>query len=160
MYDSAQFFGVRAAAANLSRGESDYTAELFLADFPQFTGADGTFIGPAPVLEQFVKRACSAISPDKWLDGRRYACGLYVAHYLTLYLRTWAEHAESPAQAAATGATVGIVKSATLGDAAVSYDTSALTAGTVKWGGLNATQYGQLLATEARLVGMGGTLVI
>ena len=52
------------------------------------------------------------------------------------------------------------MKSATLGDSSVSYDTSALTAGTENWGDLNATQYGQLLATKARLVGMGGSYVL
>lgn len=160
MFESAQFNGVLSTAANLSHRESPYTADMFLADFPQFTNAEGGFIGPRAILDTFISRACAAISPDKWLDGWRYASGLYAAHYLTLYLRTYAAHAESPAQAAATGATVGIVKSATLGDATVSYDTAALTAGTEKWGGLNATQYGQLLATEARLVGTGGTLVI
>lgn len=158
-WDAPQFTGLGAAAANLSRREAPYTAEMFLADFPQFTDEGGGFIGPASVLALFVKRAGAAVSPDKWADWR-YACGLYTAHYLTLYLRTYADHAESPAQAAAAGATVGIVKSATLGDASVTYDTAALTAATEKWGGLNATQYGQLLATEARLAGMGGTLAI
>lgn len=62
--------------------------------------------------------------------------------------------------AAATGALVGVVKSAALGDSSVSYDTDALTKATADWGDLNATQYGQLLATRARLAGMGGTYVI
>ena len=52
------------------------------------------------------------------------------------------------------------MKSETLGDTSVTYDTAALTKATEDWGSLNATQYGQILATEARLVGMGGTLVI
>ena len=39
------------------------------------------------------------------------------------------------------------MKSATLGDSSVTYDTSALTAGTEDWGDLNATTYGQMLAT-------------
>lgn len=38
--------------------------------------------------------------------------------------------------------------------------TDPLTKATERWGDLNATQYGQLLATKARLVGMGGTYVI
>lgn len=42
----------------------------------------------------------------------------------------------------------------------MTYDTEALTKATEKWGGLNATQYGQTLATMARLVGMGGMTVI
>ncbi len=77
-----------------------------------------------------------------------------------LYLRTFAESSDTPAQAAATGATVGVVKSAALGDSSVTYDTDALTKATADWGDLNATQYGQILATKARMVGMGGSYVI
>ena len=41
---------------------------------------------------------------DKWLDGWRYAAGLYVAHQATLYLRTYAVSSPDGAHAAATGA--------------------------------------------------------
>ena len=67
---------------------------------------------------------------------------------------------EMAEQAAASGALVGMVKSATLGDASVSYDTAAITAGTEDWGDLNSTTYGQILANRAKLIGMGGTLVL
>lgn len=159
MWGAVQFNGVGSAAANVSRREAPYTSELFLADFPQFTGEDGAFVGPASILDQFVAQARVAISPDKW-EAWRYACGLYVAHCLTLYLSAYAEHADSVGQAAATGALIGVVKSASLGDASVTYDTAPLTAATEQWGGLNATRYGQQLATEARLVGMGGMLAL
>ena len=55
---------------------------------------------------------------------------------------------------------MGMVKSATLGDASVTYDTTAITQGTADWGDLNSTTYGQLLANRAKLVGMGGSYAI
>lgn len=55
---------------------------------------------------------------------------------------------------------MGVVASAKLGQDSVTYDTDALTKATEDWGDLNATQYGQLLATKARLVGMGGSYVL
>lgn len=155
-----QFFGVRAAAANLSGEPGNYTSDMFQEDFPQFYSEAMICLVPPAMLEEFIRTANAAITPDKWLDGWRYACGLYVAHQAALYLRTYAESSETPAQAAATGSLIGVVKSATLGDSSVSYDTDALTKATADWGDLNATQYGQLLATRARLVGMGGTYVI
>lgn len=155
-----QFFGVRAAAANVATGVGNYTTEMFQADFPQFFTAEGTSLVPEAILADFIATANAAIAPDKWLDGWRYACGLYVAHNATLYLRTYAASSATPAQAAATGALVGVVSSATLGSDSVSYDTDALTKATEDWGDLNATQYGQILATKARLVGMAGTYVI
>ena len=55
---------------------------------------------------------------------------------------------------------MGMVKSATLGDASVSYDTAAITAGTEDWGDLNSTTYGQMFANRAKLVGMAGSYVL
>ena len=155
-----QFYGVRAQAANIGHGQGGYTAEMFREDFPQFFTRSFQPLAPHSIMQEFIRQASSAIQPDKWLDGWRYACGLYTAHYLTLYLRTWSDGSETPAQAAATGALVGVVSSAKLGQDSVSYDTDALTRATADWGDLNATQYGQLLATRARLGGMGGGAVL
>lgn len=155
-----QFFGVRAAAANIGHSRGSYSADMFRADFPQFFQDNGTGLVPETMLEEFIRQANAAIQPDKWLDGWRYACGLYVAHNATLYLRTYSDGSDTPGQAAASGALVGVVRSAQLGDSSVTYDTSAVTAATENWGDLNSTQYGQLLASRARLAGMGGTYVI
>ncbi len=156
-----QFSGVMAQAANISRGRGNYTNEMFQEDFPQFfMNGNGGLLLPYTMLEEFIRQANAAVTPDRWGDSWRYAAGLYTAHYASLYLRTYSEDNSTPGQAAASGALVGVVKSATLGDSSVSYDTDALTRATADWGDLNATQYGQLLATRARLVGMGGTYVI
>lgn len=155
-----QFFGVRAAAANIGSGVGTYTVEEFQQDYPQFFNKEGDFLGSLPMLEEIIRMANVSIQPDRWLDGWRYAVGLYVAHYATLSLRGYAASNETPEQASASGALVGVVKSATLGDASVQYDTTALTAGTEDWGDLNSTTYGQILANRAKLIGMGGTMVL
>ncbi|MCI9604916.1 MAG: DUF4054 domain-containing protein [Ruminococcus sp.] len=115
-FNKPQFFGVRAAASNIGYSRRNYTATMFQKDFPQFFKADGTGLVPPAILKEFIRQAGAAIQPDKWLDGWRYACGLYVAHNAALYLRTWSEGSDSPAQAAASGALVGVVKSAQLAD--------------------------------------------
>ena len=160
IWGKPQFFGVRAAAANIGQTQGNYTAEMFQQDFPQFYSPDGQSLVPATMLSEIISMANASVQPDKWLESWRYAVGLYVAHYCTLYLRTYAESSATPAQAAASGALVGVVQSATLGDSSVSYDTSALTKGTEDWGDLNATTYGQMLANKAKLIGMAGTLAI
>ena len=159
-WSKPQFFGVRAAAANIGHSVGDYTVEQFREDYPQFFNAEGYFLGSLPMLEQIIQMANVSIQPDKWLDSWRYAVGLYVAHYATLSLRGYAASNETPQQAAASGALVGMVKSATLGDASVTYDTTAITAGTEDWGDLNSTTYGQILANRAKLIGMAGSYVI
>lgn len=155
-----QFFGVRATAANIGHSVGDYTVEDFRTDYPQFFNSEGYFLGSLPMLQEIIHMANVSIQPDKWLDSWRYAVGLYVAHYVTLSLRGYATNNETPEQAAASGALVGMVKSATLGDASVTYDTAAITAGTEDWGDLNSTTYGQILANRAKLIGMAGTYVI
>lgn len=156
-----QFQGVREAAANIGRGRACYTEQMFREDFPQFFDKASASLLPPAIQEEFFRQANIAVQPDKWLDGWRYACGLYIAHYSTLFLRTYSpEGSETPAQAAATGALVGVVTSAKLGQDSVAYSADALTRATADWGGFNATQYGQLLATRARLAGMGGAYVL
>lgn len=160
MLYEANFAGLRAQAANLGQSVGDYTTEQFKAEYPQFCGPDGTCFLPDALLNNIIQMANASVQPDKWLDRWHYAVGLYVAHYVTLQLRTYAESSATPAQAAASGALVGVVKSAELGDSSVTYDTSTLTSGTEGWGDLNATTYGQTLASMARFVGAAGCLVI
>ena len=160
IYGAPQFYGVRAAAANIGQSQGDYTAQEFQQDFPQFFTPDGVSLVPCSMLTEIINMANASVQPDKWLESWRYAVGLYVAHYATLYLRTYAQSSPTAAHAAASGALVGIVKSATLGDSSVSYDTSALTKGTENWGDLNATTYGQMLANRAKLIGAAGSYAI
>lgn len=164
-YGNPQFYGVRAMAANIGQSQGNYTTEMFQEDFPQFftAGTEETpaaCLVPATMLAEIIAMANACVQPDKWLESWRYAVGLYVAHYATLYLRTYAPSNTTAQQAAASGALVGVVKSATLGDSSVTYDTTAVTKGTEDWGDLNSTTYGQMLANRAKLVGLGGSYAI
>lgn len=155
-----QFCDVRTAAANIGRGTGDYTVAQFRQDYPQFFRAEGQPLLPETMLEEIISMANVSVQPDKWLESWKYGVGLYVAHYVTLFLRGYAASNETPQQAAASGALVGMVKSATLGDASVTYDTAAITAGTEDWGDLNSTTYGQMFANRAKLTGAAGSYVI
>ncbi len=153
-----RFEEVRKAAANVPRsGEcGSYTIDMFKADFPQFFDCHGEMFLPETMMNTFIQQANDSVLPSRWGTMWRYAVGLYVAHFAALYLKTYAESSESAAQAASGAAQVGVVKSASMGDTSISYDNSAITSGTDKWGAWNATQYGTQLVTMARMVGMGG----
>ena len=71
-----QFFGVRAAAANIGNSKGNYTVDQFRKDYPQFFNAVGDFLGSLSMLEQIIDMANTAVQPDKWLDSWRYAVGL------------------------------------------------------------------------------------
>lgn len=168
---AASFQAAKATAANVpGQGEhGEYTAEMFLEDFPQFFHAY-KYIGdeeeshkslvPEVMMEMFIAQANDSVLPSRWGSMWRYAAGLYVAHFAAMYLNTYSDGSANAAQAANRAAQVGTVKSATMGDTSISYDNSAITAGTEKWGTWNATQYGAQLVTMARMVGMGGIFVI
>jgi hypothetical protein len=167
------FFGTAAAASNLAAPNTrEYTAEMFLEDFPQFTelapseppadppAMERRPLAPQRILGMFAAMANAAIQEARWHEKWRYASGLYVAHYVSQYLKSYAPSSDGAEAAAGSGGVVGAVKSATLGDASVTYDTSAISKATENWGAWNATAYGQILATEARLVAMGGSYAI
>jgi len=164
------FMGARKVAANIPpQGErGDYTAEYFQTDFPQFYNKteDGegavtyTELLPSSILQQFIDLANDSVVPSRWGTQWRYAAGLFVAHWAALYLKTYADGSHNGAAVAANAEHSGIVSSASMGDTSISYDNSAVNAGTEKWGEWNATQYGSQLATMARMIGIGGVYVI
>ncbi len=163
------FRAARAAAANVPQpGEKgEYTEEMFQEDFPQFfsisTPEEGTAVVtslvPLPMLQTFIDQANDSVLPSRWGSTWRYAAGLYVAHFCSLYLKTYSPGSSSASQVAGNAAQVGVVKTATMGDTSIGYDNSAITAGTEKWGMWNATQYGAQLITLSRSIGMGGMWV-
>ena len=166
------FAAAKAVAANVPPpGEQgNYTASMFHEDFPQFTKLvipeeeEGEQMSisliPDKMLQTFVDQVNDSVLPSRWGSMWRYAAGLYVAHFATLYLKTYSPGSDNTVQAAAGADQTGVVKSASMGDTSISYDNSAITAGSEKWGAWNATQYGSQLVTMARLVGMGGIFAI
>lgn len=161
----SQFNGVIASAANMpAPGErGTYTKDMFGSDFPQFTEAGSEpkkSLVPDAILNLFVENANESILSSRYGTIWRYAAGLYVAHFCTLYLKTYSEGSVSTSLAAAKGQQTGLVKEAAMGDTTISYDNEAVTAAMAKWGSWNATQYGQQLVTMARMIGMGGMYVI
>ena len=170
---ASMFENARMIASNMpASGESgSYTAEMFQSDFPQFfrqespendiDGKEKTLVCLVPkiILDMFLEQTNTSVLPSRWGSLWRYAAGLYVAHFSALYLQTYAESSGNAAQAANRAAQIGMVKSATMGDTSISYDNSAVAAGTQKWGTWNATQYGAQLITMARMAGMGGVWI-
>lgn len=164
------FRSAKVTASNLPpHGEKgNYTAEILLEDFPQFskstTDGEGnttvTSLIPDGIMQTFLGQVNDSVLPSRWGSMWRYAAGLYVAHFASLYLKTYAPSSGNTGQVSSKAQQMGTVKAATMGDTTISYDNTAITAGIEKWGAWNATIYGQQLVTLARQVGMGGMYVI
>lgn len=147
---------------NVTLETEEQTAQTAGTTVLAATTAPTESIVPDAFLQMILDIANLSILECRWNEKWRFAIGLYVAHYATLYLRAYQEASpdNTPESAAGSGSLLGVVSSAKLGDAQVSYDTGAITSGTTEWGALNSTSYGQLLASEARLVSVGGSYII
>ena len=160
----ARIASLRSLASGIVDGiPGAYTEEMFLEDSPPFKNKDtGENFIPSAMMQTFLRMCNDTVSPDRWGEMWRLAAGLFVAHFATLYLKTIKgspEGSSSMSQAADSGTLLGIVTSATLGDASVSYDTSTVTQLTGMWGQWNLTAYGQQYASLAKMMCMGGAWV-
>lgn len=154
---------LKSNAANVVSGQNPlYTVCMFVKDFPQFrdiSTKSGCNI-PETILKSFIKMADDALQYARWREKWRYAMGLYIAHYATMYFQTYSEMGLTPEQMSKKGRVTGLMTSTTFGDVSVSYDVGIMAEATRNWGAWNATVYGQMLITEARLIGMGGAFII
>lgn len=162
--DRAHIRELKSLASGIVDGQPGaYTEAMFLEDYPPFKNkTTGACFVPSAMMATFLNMCNDIVSPDRWGETWRLAAGLFVAHYATLYLRTIKNAPEGSASmgaAADSGTLFGVVTSASLGDASVSYDTSAATNLTTNWGQWNLTAYGQQYASLAKMMCMGGAWI-
>lgn len=163
MYEDVDVFGIISSASNIRRGDNpSYTTENFLAAYPQFGSkdTDGNPIVPDVMVTAWVNLAHAAIQKGRYREYWETAMGLFIAHWLTLYLQGKAPETNSSAEAIVNaGLAKGVQTSKSAGDLSVSYDFSQVAGDFNGWGTYKLTLYGQQFVTIARLVSMGGMTV-
>ena len=156
MYADVDVFGIIASASNIRTGDNpDYTAEDFLAAYPQFGG--GTV--PEVMLKAWVNMAQSSIHKARYHDAWEICMGLYIAHWLTLYLQTAAKADDAVQKKITAGLAKGLQSSKSAGDISVSYDFGSINEDFAGWGTYKLTSYGQQFVTLARMHAVGGMVV-
>lgn len=111
---------------------------------------------PILVINLYIALASSSLVQARWLDQWYLAMGFYVAHFLTLYLRSDGDTYSSAGQVATAGLRVGITISKAAGPVSQGLE---LSSGLEGWGEWQSTSYGRQLATFARIIGMGPMLL-
>lgn len=164
MYGGVDVFGIIAGASNIRTGDNPpYTSEEFLAAYPQFGKDDeatGQPIIPAVMLEAWVKMANASLSKARYHDAWEILMGLFIAHFLTLYLQSAASPDDPTQKIVNAGLTKGMVASKTAGDLSISYDFSIVSGQEFAgWGTYKLTAFGQQFITLARVYSMGGMVV-
>ena len=156
MYADVDVFGIIAAASNIrTGGNPEYTVDDFLAAYPQFCG--GTV--PEVMIKAWVNMAQSSIHKARYHDAWEICMGLYIAHWLTLYLQTAAKADDTVQKKITAGLAKGLQSSKSAGDISVSYDFGSINEDFAGWGTYKLTAYGQQFVTLARMYAVGGMVV-
>jgi hypothetical protein len=143
---------ITSGAANLpSSNSAVYTADDFYNTFPQFClGPESAVQITDDVFDMFLSMANASIQQSRWNTKWSYAMGLYIAHFLTLWLQTQNGAGGTAASVIATAHSVLTPASKSVGDVSVSYDTSTMSGSLPGWGAWLTTTYGQQLAMMGR----------
>ena len=104
---------------------------------------------PQAVLQAYINLAGSALSANRWQSLWKVAMGLYVAHFVTLYLRSEGSVGTTAQQVAASGLEKGLIVSKAAGDVSEGIQMLDDLEG---WGAFRETSYGIQLATFAKSI--------
>ena len=151
---------LRAQASGIKEPNNHtYTAAQFLAVYPQF----GTIINNAPVIpeavmEMFVELTNEVVSEQRFGAMWKNACGLYLAHMLTLWMTGNVPDPEGADDIVAAGTSIGSVTSESADGVSYSLDTSAVQ-DLAGWADFKLTRFGVLYASIAKRLSKGGMYV-
>ncbi len=151
---------LRAQASGIKpHNEHIYTAEQFLAVYPQFaTIVDGAPVVPGAVLDMFVELTNEVVSEVRFGKMWEYACGLYLAHMLTLWMMGSVPDPSGAEDIVAVGGSIGAVTSESADGVSYSLDTSAVQ-DLAGWADFKLTRFGVLYASIAKRLSKGGMYV-
>ncbi|MGM9572346.1 MAG: DUF4054 domain-containing protein [bacterium] len=167
---NSNVYQIIANAGNIrTGGNPEYTAEDFLKMYPQFgvkrqsdDAEDNLLVTetvPNYVLEAWVKMAHASLHKNRYHDMWEIAMGLFIAHWLTLYLQTAADPEDQINKIISAGLAKGLQTSKSVGDVSVSYDFSLIGSDFDGWGTYGQTAFGQQFITIAKMSSLRGMVV-
>ena len=146
--------GLINTASNLKRNENPpFYLEDFYAIYPQFQGLDEL---PDMIVQMYIDFANEVVNIARW--GKQWKLGmcLFVAHFCSVYLRSFVENNSEAAAVIAAGQSKGLISSKSVGDVSVSYDFSLAMQNVDTWGQFNLTLFGNQFVSIAKLNSKGG----
>ena len=146
-----------ADASNIVGGVNpSYTIQDFFAWYPQFDGD----IVPPPVAQGYLTYAHACLKYNRYKAHWIICMGLFIAHFLTLYLQTLGDGLDADAsEVIATAEAHGVIVSESAGGVSDSQNVNVITDDLNGWAQWKLTQYGVQFASIARLIGKGGSYV-
>ena len=149
-------------ASNLKFGTNPvYTIDDFITMYPGFgPDAEGNYaIVPQVILQLYINLASASIQETRYNEYWRLCMGLFIAHFITLWLEGTTQAGSPAAQVLEAGIARGLRTSESVGDLSSSIDYSSISNDLDGWAMWKLTIYGQQLATIGKLVSKGGMMV-
>lgn len=112
---------------------------------------------PEIIVQAYLNLANLSLSMNRWQGTWLLAMGLFIAHFLTLYLRSEGNPGTTAQQVAASGLEKGLTVSKAAGDVSQGLQPLSDLEGWAAW---RETTYGVQLATFAKIIGMPNSMYI
>lgn len=142
-------------AAGIKRENNrKYAKDEFLAQYPQFK----TLV-PDTMLDIYLNMANNSISDERFHSAWELACGLFVAHFCTLYIESLTPENSTADDVISKAGAVGVVTSESADGVSYSRDTGSILADLSGWAAFKSTTFGVQFITLANLYGKGGMYV-
>jgi hypothetical protein len=111
---------------------------------------------PPAVLQMYINLATACLQSARWFEYWPIAMAWFVAHFATLYLRSEGNVGSTAGQIAASGLTRGIMVTKSAGNVSAMIE---VPKGLEEFAAWTSTEYGVLLATAAKAIGIGGMYI-
>lgn len=132
-----------------------FSIEDFYKTYPQFCN-----LIENDVTHMYLKFADSCIKEKQWRGAWKIGMCLFIAHFLTLYLKTYIDGDVTASKVISSGELKGLKSSKAVDGVSVSYDFSTAIQGVNDWAGWTLTEYGLQLVSLAKLYGKGAAFVL
>jgi len=114
---------------------------------------------PLIMLQAYIDLAHACVKYSRFREAWKICMGLFIAHFITLYMQTMVDPLGDAATVAKAGMAGGLMASKSVDGVSVSYDFSVITDDLEGWASWKETEYGRQLATWARMFSMAGMYI-
>jgi len=150
-----------ANASNISTSDNPaFTLDDFASLYPGFDeDAEGNRVVSPEIIEMYINLANACIKESRFNDYWKMCMGLFVAHFLTLWLQGSVSAGSNSAKVVEAGKAKGLVTSKSAGDISLGIDYNSISQDIDGWAAWKLTTFGTQLATISKLVSRGGMMI-
>lgn len=153
MYGDVNAQQIIANASNIQQGTNpSFTLSDFLLIYPQFANTNV----PTAIAQMYLDLGLTVIQQARFKGSWKLAISYFIAHYCTIYLKTYSSVGDGKDTIASSGQSSGVITSESVDGVSYSLDANAVMSDLQGFAGFKSTEFGVQLATLAKMYGKGG----